>query len=235
MIKSNVIEKLMKFQLTRPEATVYLCLLENGPLTGYEVSKLTGISRSNVYGSLNVLVDKGGAMLEEGGNTTHFAAVSPDEFMEGHLRSLEKERQYLLSHIGKRLSDQEGYLTVRGAANITNKAIHMIDACGLRLYLMASADIVEELVPALKRAWERGLKIVIISDRSWQEISTACYKDCTEGGQIRLITDSSYVLTGKLTGRDSDTCLYSGQENLVNVMKEALRNKIRLLEAEKDL
>ncbi len=230
MIKSNVIEKLMKFQLTRPEATVYLCLLENGPLTGYEVSKLTGISRSNVYGTLNILVDKGGAMLEESGNTTHFAAVDPDEFMEGHLRRLKEERQYLLDHIGRRLPDQEGYLTVRGGANITNKAIHMIDACELRLYLMAPTGIVEDLAPALKRAYERKLKIVIISDRAYSEMSTAYYTTETEEGQIRLITDSSYVLTGELTGQDSDTCLYSGQENLVNVMKEALRNKIRLLE-----
>jgi hypothetical protein len=44
-----------------------------------------------------------------------------------------------------------------------------------------------------------------------------------------LITDSSFVLTGIFSGNSHDTCLYSGQQNLVDVMKEALKNKIELL------
>lgn len=45
-------EKLVQFGLTRQEANIYMCLLRNKDLSGYEVSKLTGISRSNVYLSL---------------------------------------------------------------------------------------------------------------------------------------------------------------------------------------
>ena len=36
-------EKLVPFGLTRQEAAIYLCLLGNSELSGYEVSKLTGI------------------------------------------------------------------------------------------------------------------------------------------------------------------------------------------------
>ena len=46
--------------------------------------------------------------------------------------------------------------------------------------------------------------------------------------QIHLIVDSKLVLTGDYSGQESDTCLYSGQKNLVSVLKEALRNEIRL-------
>ena len=55
------------------------------------------------------------------------------------------------------------------------------------------------------------------------------YETKPEDGQIRFITDSAYVLTGELTGDEHDTCLYSGQKNLVEVMKEALKDKITLL------
>ena len=55
------------------------------------------------------------------------------------------------------------------------------------------------------------------------------HKTQTEKNQIRLITDSRFVLTGILSGNVHDTCLYSGQQNLVDVMKEALKNKIELL------
>ncbi|MBQ9991425.1 MAG: TrmB family transcriptional regulator [Lachnospiraceae bacterium] len=232
MDKTDVIERLMRFHLSRQEALIYLCLIEHGQLTGYEASKLTGVSRSNVYGSLSTLVDKGAAMVQEAGNPTYYNAVGIEEFLDNQLRSLEKDREYLLTHMPKMIQSTEGYLTIQGANNILDKAFHMISGCEMRLYLAASGTIVEQLKPVLKNARKRGLKIVIISDRDYWDLATSYYEDEADEGQIRLITDSTYVLTGELTGSSTDTCLYSGQENLVTVMKEALRNKIRLLEIE---
>ena len=48
MEEALLIEKLLLFGLGRQEAAIYLCLLKNSELTGYEVAKLTGISRSIV-------------------------------------------------------------------------------------------------------------------------------------------------------------------------------------------
>ena len=61
-------EKLVQFGLTRQEANIYMCLLRNKDLSGYEVSKLTGISRSNVYSALAALVDEGGGISHGGGD-----------------------------------------------------------------------------------------------------------------------------------------------------------------------
>ena len=72
-----------------------------------------------------------------------------------------------------------------------------------------------------------------MSNQDFSKEGTIFYRDIPEPGQIRLITDSKYVLTGELKGQASDTCLYSEQENLVSIMKDALRNRIRLLELEK--
>ena len=47
MEEAAIIEQLILFGLSRQEAAIYLCLLQNEELTGYEVAKLTGISRSN--------------------------------------------------------------------------------------------------------------------------------------------------------------------------------------------
>lgn len=232
MKKTDVIEKMMRFHLSRQEALLYLCLIEHGQLTGYEASKLTGISRSNVYGSLNVLADKGAAMVQEAGGPTYYMAVELEEFINNQLRSLEVDKEYLLTHMPKMISSKEGYLTIQGADNIRDKAFNMILGCRMRLYLAAAKEIIEQLRPALVEAGSRGLKIVIISSPGCEQLATHFYEDKPEEGQLRLITDSTYVLTGELTGNSTDTCLYSGQENLVTVMKEALRNKIKLLEIE---
>ena len=56
MEESKLIDGLMQFGLTRQEASIYICLASNRELSGYEVSKITGISRSNVYSALASLV-----------------------------------------------------------------------------------------------------------------------------------------------------------------------------------
>lgn len=43
MDNNQLIEKLMYFGRTRQEAAIYLCIAENGEMTGYEASKQTGI------------------------------------------------------------------------------------------------------------------------------------------------------------------------------------------------
>ena len=59
------------------------------------------------------------------------------------------------------------------------------------------------------------------------------YQTDKRDGQLRLIVDSSYVLTGEMTGNVTDSCLYCGQKNFVDVFKESLRNEIKLIQLTK--
>lgn len=233
MEKTDVIEKLIHFNLSRQEALLYICLWENGEISGYEASKLTGISRSNVYGVLSALVDKGAATVTET-NVTLYHAVSPEEFLGNKLRHLEEDKEYIVGSLPRITKEIEGYITIQGSHNIKDKIYHMIQNCNMRLYMAASGSVIEEVEAVLKEARDRDVKIVLMSDRDYGELATKFYRDTPESGQVRLITDSAYVLTGELHGRSMDTCLYSGQKNLVTIMKEALRNKIRLLELEEN-
>lgn len=231
MEKADVIEKLMHFNMSRSEAMVYICLWENGKISGYEASKLTGISRSNVYGALNGLVDKGAAVVTEI-NTMLYSAVNPEEFLNHKLRHLEEDSRYIIDSLPQITKEADGYITIQGCHNIKDKIYHMIHTCDMRLYMAASGSVIEEFETVLREAGEKGIKIVLMCDRDYSHLATKFYLDTPESGQVRLITDSTYVLTGELRGRSADTCLYSGQKNLVTIMKEALRNKIRLLELE---
>ena len=233
MEKTDVIEKLIHFNLTRSEALVYISLWEHGNMSGYEASKLTGISRSNVYGALNGLVYKGAAVITET-STTLYSAVNPEEFLSHKLRHLIKDKQDIVEGMPKGREELEGYITIQGSQNIKDKIYQMIHTCDMRLYMAANKGIIEEFYDVLYEAKKKELKIVLMCDEDYSHLATKFYKDISEPGQVRLITDSAYVLTGELKERSSDTCLYSGQKNLVTIMKEALRNKIRLLEMEKN-
>ncbi|MGL5258870.1 MAG: TrmB family transcriptional regulator [Lachnospiraceae bacterium] len=228
---THVIDKMMTFGLTRQEAIIYICLCEHGEITGYEVSKYTGISKSNIYASLTSLTEKGAAYIVEG-TATKYVPIMLKEFLDNKMRAFEKDCTYLLEHMPKIKNTYSGYITIVGSSNIKNKIRAMITQCDMRLYLLAQGNIIEDFREELEKAIARDVKITIISDTDFSEISYKNYYAKQTQGQIRLIIDSTYVLSGEITDRSSDTCLFSKEEHLVTIFKEALRNKIRLIELE---
>lgn len=225
-------ENIKAFGLTGQEASIYTELLKHGEMTGYEVSKETGISRSNVYSALNSLVDKGVAYLCEG-EATKFQAVDVKVFTGNVLKELERKQGVVLKEAPKAAEKTEGYVTIKGTSHIKNKIEEMLKACELRVYIMAEACVLEEYRSLIEKLIDEGKKVVVLTDTSEFKKATI-YKTTPEKGQLRLIIDSSYVLTGSIEGLESDTCLYSGQTNLVSVMKEALKNKITLIQMGKE-
>ena len=225
------IDNLISFGLTRQEAVIYTTLLTHGEMTGYEVSKETGISRSNVYAALSNLADKGAAYLIEG-DYTKYLPVKAETFTQNEINELNEKALYINTHAPEKQIETDGYITIIGSRNIQNKLLEMIKDTRIRIYISASSRIVDAYEEELIELINQGRKIVIMTDNNYQLDGAIVYHTDPEPGQLRVIIDSSYVLTGELTGRDEDSCLYSGQKNLVTVMKEALKNKIVLLSQE---
>ena len=225
------IDNLTAFGLTRQEAIIYTTLLSHGEMTGYEVSKETGISRSNAYAALSNLVDKGASYLIEG-DSTKYHPVDVDTFTKNVFNELQEKAVFIHEHAPEKQVETDGYITIIGARNIQNKLLQMIKETRIRLYISASARIVDAYEEELNELIGKGKKVVLMTDSSYNLDGAIVYHTDPEPGQLRVIIDSSYVMTGELTGSDDDNCLYSGQKNLVTVMKEALKNKIVLLSNE---
>lgn len=225
----DVIERLVYFNLTRHEATLYMALLAEGSLTGYEAAKLTGISRSNTYTALAGLVDKGAAHVTED-TATRYTPVSFEEFCENKIRQMQEYKAYLIEKMPVAKNEVEGYITIKGAQAIMNKLKNMIAKAEARIYVSATGSLIEDLREPLADAVMRGLKIVIITGQPFVLSGATTYYAEKPNSQIRLIADSGKVLTGDLTDGDSSTCLYSGKQNLVDLFKDALKNEIKLIE-----
>ena len=228
MEDSTIIERLLIFGLSRQEATIYLCLLKNKELTGYEVSKMTGISRSNVYNTLSRLTETGAAFITEG-VAVKYTAVSVEEFCSNIIRHLEQEREYLIRNIPENFVISEGYFTIEGHHHVMNKIYNMIKDAERRLYISAPSDFLNRISGWLEAEIDKGIKVVIITEKECS-LNAISYQRENSDNQIRLITDSKYVLTGEIIGDSIEACLYSGQKNFVSVFKEALRNEIKLIE-----
>ena len=264
-----MIDSLCSFGLTRIEASIYITLLSHGSMTGYEIAKETGISRSNVYNSLATLVEKGAAytMQEE---ASKFVPVKVETFLHNTLKELEKKADFIIQHAPKPVEKETGYITIKGSRHIKDKITEMLTSTELRLYIMAESQLILKYKSQLEVLTNNEKKVVILTDKDIlekngspklagikvknsksngkddgksgskgdgknankksQKSESVIYITELQKGQLRLISDSKYVLTGEVTGLESDNCLYSGQPHLISIMKEALKNKITLLD-----
>lgn len=219
----------MNFGLTRQEASIYQCMLTEGKITGYEVAKQIGISRSNAYNSLASMTDKGAVYQVTEGTTKKYIPVSLDEFCKNNIRKLEESKKWLLSHIPSEKVLDEGYITIEGRNNILNKMKNLLAAVEERAYISCTRNYLLLFVEELDRLSEMNKKLVIITDHPVKFGNAKIYVGDTKNTQIGLITDSKYVLTGEFGEGSMDTCLYSGQKNFVELYKRALSNEIKLL------
>ncbi|MFW6264966.1 MAG: TrmB family transcriptional regulator [Bacillota bacterium] len=225
----DIIHLLTYFNLTRQEATIYTTMTINGSMTGYEVAKETGISRSNVYTTLASLVEKGAAHIIED-TAKHYTPVSIDEFCNNKIRQMQDIKKKLIDNMPERQQEDEGYITIKGKINILDKVKNMISEAQKRIYISISAEILEAILPQLKKALSRGLKVVIITKAPFTLEKATIYYSENKESQIRLIADSTNVLTGEIIDENNSTCLYSRKENLVNLFKESMKNEIKLIE-----
>jgi len=234
-VRNDPVSLLADFGLTRQESAVYLSLVSEGALNGYEVAKCLGVSRSNAYTALSSLVDKGAAWTVDG-TPTRYTAVPPAEFTENKLRGLTSARARLLAAIPSRKESSGGYVTIRGRAHILDRLRHLILETEERLYLSLDSRILELLRDEITSVARAGKRLVIISSRAGLEsrslvdalFGAEIHGTASEPEQIRAIADSRYVMTGDVPEGDAACCLFSDERNLVELFKSALRNEITL-------
>ena len=159
MEEAAFIDRLLLFGLGRQEAALYFCLLKNEELTGYEVAKLTGISRSNVYNGLAALVEHGAAYVMEG-NPSRYVAVPLEEFCDNRIRYLEEIKAVLESNVPKRSVGSDGYITVEGYGHICDKIHHMLIGTEKRIYFSASGCFLEKWKPEIPKMQDLLRKII---------------------------------------------------------------------------
>ena len=102
--------------------------------TGSEIAKATGISRSNAYSALAALTEKGAAyILEE--NAKKYIPVALEEFCENSIRRMQEEKAWMLENLPSSYVDEEGYITIEGESNISNKIHNLLNETEERVYL----------------------------------------------------------------------------------------------------
>ncbi len=228
MIFNTILHKL---GLSPTEASVFTILCKHGSLTGYEVAKMTGISRSNVYAALYSLQDKGRCFASEG-ETTKYIAQSKDEL----LLSIKRESEIVLKEINDyypaEVISSEPYITIKGYDNVLTKLKNTMLLAHSHLYLLCPTDLIDLIHDELLEISSK-IRINIISEKSLSlSPDIKIYHRNRNFDGFHMIVDTETMLTGQISG-SAPQCLFSKDPSLVRLMKESFATELDIIKLNK--
>lgn len=218
------------------EARAYLGLLQQSPITGYQLSKLSGVPRSRIYETLERLTAKGYAVALQ----TEPAEYSPlaarelvahlQEQFDGTLSILEVELKKVST-----AQATESIWNLRGREDILRRAQTMISHAQESIYLVGWGATIDELQPELEAANRRGIRIVVIScGESTLEVGKH-YRHAFEAELVQqcdtslnVVVDGMEALVGQTEPAETCQAAWSYSPALVLVTEEYIRHEVYL-------
>ncbi len=220
-------EALQKIGFSPIEANVYTTLCKHGALTGYEVAKLSGISRSNVYAALYSLQEKGKCVISEG-ETTKYVALTKEELLLSTKRDFAATLSIIEQYYPASVEVHEPYVTIRGYENVLDQIKNSILLCQSHLYLLCPTSYIESFIDELESTSKRA-NVTIICDKAitFQGNVTTYYRRKRPTG-FHLIIDTKSVLTGDIDYSNAQ-CLFSKSIALVRLMRESFITELDMI------
>jgi sugar-specific transcriptional regulator TrmB len=232
-MNDDSIDKLVKIGFSEYEAKAYVALLRESPVTGYQLSKQSGVPRSMIYEVLGKLTARGAAMTLRKGGSTQYAPVPAAEFLD----QLHREQEELIVSLKDDLSaltsapDLEYVWNIEGPENVMAKAEEMIRQAETRIYLALSLTTFPDLQPALEEAIRRGVRAVIYTPHDLdlpggQVVVAPVFEDArerVEGLMLILVIDGEEVLIGERLTATEAWASWTSSPLLVFIAEHHLR------------
>jgi sugar-specific transcriptional regulator TrmB len=236
----NTLDRLVRIGFSEYEAKAYVALLRKSPVTGYELSKQSGVPRSMIYEVLGKLTTRGAAMTLRTGGNTKYAPTPAREFLD----QTQREHELLVQKLKDDLTaidsaaDLEFVWNIEGHDNIVARAAEMIEQADQQIYLATRPVTFPDLRPALTGAVKRGVRVVIYTTKELDfpggevavaHVSTETLSQARGLGLI-LVTDNEEVLIAEwLTGSQARAS-WTSSPLLVFIAEHHLRTDLYLPE-----
>ena len=237
-MSNDSIDKLVKIGFSEYEAKAYLALLRESPVTGYQLSKLSGVPRSMIYEVVGKLTARGAAMTLRTGGSTKYAPVPATEFLDQVHREHEELTSSLKDDLAGLISvpDLDYVWNIEGHENIMAKAMEMIAQAKARVYLAILPATFPTLQSALREAIKRGVRVVIYTTTDLdlpdgQVVVARVTEQALEqarGLGLILVIDGEEVLVGEWLTATQARASWTSSPLLVFIAEHHLRTDLYL-------
>jgi len=156
----QVVQHLKNLGFTELEAKCLHVLSETGTMTGYEIAKRLGVSRSNVYVALQKLVEKGVALASKG-EPTHYQSVPIEEISEKVEAELQASIRYVKEHMLRRDAMRTEYFSVEGDQKVLERIRAELRKTQGEALCDLWAEEAELLGPQLLQAQQGGAHVLV--------------------------------------------------------------------------
>ena len=231
-------EQLQALGFGQYEAQAYVALLPRSPLSGYELAKVSGIPRANIYTVLQKLEERGAVLRVETEAGTRYAPVVPDELIH-RLRSrlhssLENAQQSLCTLQTETKHDH--VWNTRGYRVLLEHARGLIESTQKQLLVAAEPEEAPALTESLDRAQARGVKVTTLCMSGCPVECGACrgqiyrYRIMPEQNTryLLVVPDESEVLAGEIGPGEETQAVRTRQKLLVDLSIWHIRNSVAL-------
>lgn len=230
MIDNDNYKFLLEIGFTLNEAKVYLTLLQNRYLNGYEISKLSNVSRSLVYDVIDRLVAKG-FILKSEGQVNYYCALPYDKVIEkiknDNINKLNVAKEKLKNY--SRIENESEYIfNIKGIDEFFSKANDLILNAKKEISISIWKEDFPKIEESLLIASKKGIKIYIFSFSNINfpsgEIFSYQLKDPTSlfpYRRISIIVDGKEVIIGENAG-DKSICVLSKNHALVSMTTDEI-------------
>ena len=230
MIENENYKFLLEIGFTLNESKVYLTLLQNRYLNGYEISKLSNVSRSLVYNVIDRLVAKGFVLKSEG-QINYYCALPYDKVIEkirnDNINKLNVAREKLKNY--SRIENESEYIfNIKGIDEFFSKANDLILNAEKEISISIWKEDFPKIEESLSIAAKRGVKVYIFSFSNITfpsgEIFSYQLKDPTAlfpYRRISIVDDGKKVIIGENAG-DKSICVLSKNHALVSMTTDEI-------------
>lgn len=226
----NQYDFLLKIGFSLNEAKVYITLLQNKALNGYEIAKFSGVSRSLVYDVIDRLLNKG-FIIKSDGTINYYVALDYDKAIE-KIDSENRKNLIIaeekLKALSKKDKDNEFIFNIKGFDKFIEKAKEVISLAKKEISISIWKQEFELIKDDIFKAIGKGVKVYIFSfediELKGARIFSYKVKDATNLFPYRrttIIIDSNDTLIGENSGEQSIS-VYTKNAALVSLATDEI-------------
>ncbi len=198
-VSSHLLDRFEELGLSRNEASVYLALLDNHPVTGYQLAKDSGILRPVVYEMLTRLVKRGGVKIVKG-TKEQYSPIPPENFLASLEKRFNDARTSLIDDLNSFKThdkDNEEFWTITNKDAIISNIQDIVNSAKKEVLFFVNDDTYALLLKDIfSKKVASGINIIGFSYRDIQLPGTDLYSYKVDSSiQHPVIDDNRIIIT----------------------------------------
>jgi sugar-specific transcriptional regulator TrmB len=231
--KKEIVRAIENLGLSAYEAKAYYALLSESPLTGYKLSKNSGVPRSRIYETIEKLTAKG-LILSQEGDTILLIPVSLESFLEKKEKESKRNINFLKEILPqlKKPAEAQGIWTISGRDQIFESVIHFISQAKSHVYLVSFDSDIIFFASALSGAEKRKVSLFGAycgeKDFKLKNLYPHQGQPCSSCRDLSLTIDSAQALVGCTFPPDGARIAVTKNPGIIHVAEEYIKHEIFL-------